>query len=123
MAERLAALGLRAPSKPGETAQQRQERERKEKEDRLRQAEAEDAKRDQERQKRLADEQITPPSVAKAPPPPPSRSKRSDSLQKKADQEVAEKVIRDAQEASGLERQKLESVFSNIREYDWMLTQ
>ncbi|KAG9991381.1 hypothetical protein KCU78_g19751, partial [Aureobasidium melanogenum] len=56
MAERLAALGLRAPTKPAESAQQRQERERKEREDRLRQAEQEDARREEERQQRLAGE-------------------------------------------------------------------
>ena len=83
MAERLAALGLRAPTKPGESAQQRQERERKEREDRLRQAEQEDARREEERQQRLAGESIAPPTAEKplgkkAPPAPaPRKSKVS----------------------------------------------
>lgn len=79
MAERLAALGLRAPAKVGDSAADKQERERKEKEERVREAEAEDARREQERQRRLADETITPPSIAKKPPPPPTRRGRSDS--------------------------------------------
>ena len=45
MAERLAALGIKTPAKGGETAAQRAERARKEREDRLKQAEAEDARR------------------------------------------------------------------------------
>lgn len=117
MAERLAALGLRVPSKAGaETPQQRQDRERKEKEDRLRQAEVEDAKREEERQKRLEEEQIVPPvgaaakGVGKAPPPPPTRHKRAESLQKKADAIVAEEVIKEAQEASKRETESLEYV-------------
>ncbi|KAI9749669.1 MAG: hypothetical protein M4579_006790 [Chaenotheca gracillima] len=77
MAERLAALGIRAPSKAGESADQRQERERKAREDRIRQAEEEDSRREQERQKRLADEGIIPPTSSKQsgkkPPPPPTR--------------------------------------------------
>ena len=50
MAERLAALGLKAPSKGGESASQRAERERKERDDRVRLAEEEDARRETERQ-------------------------------------------------------------------------
>jgi hypothetical protein len=79
MNERLAALGLKVPTKSGESAQQRQEREKKEREDRLRQAEEEDARREAERQRRLAEEHTTPPSVSKPtsagkkPPPPPTR--------------------------------------------------
>lgn len=86
MAERLAALGLKAPSRSGggETAAQRAERERKEREDRLKQAEAEDARREQERQTRLQGESVAPPSpsAGKAKPPPPApRKNRSESLQ------------------------------------------
>lgn len=84
MAERLAALGLKAPSKSGrETASQRAERERKEREDKLRQAEEDDARREKERQARLKGEGIEPPSPAgKAKPPPPApRKNRSESLQ------------------------------------------
>ena len=84
MAERLAALGIRAPTKPGETAQQRLEREKAEKNAKLRQAEEEDTKREAERQARINEEQgisaPPPPSAsfessqsAKKPPPPPSR--------------------------------------------------
>lgn len=85
MAERLAALGLRAPAKSGETAQQRQEREKKERDERRRQAEEEDSRREQERQRRLADESIAPPSpektAGKKPPPPPSRKMKADNAQ------------------------------------------
>ncbi|KAK5119157.1 hypothetical protein LTR85_007771 [Meristemomyces frigidus] len=86
MAERLAALGLKAPSRSGggETAAQRVERERKEREDKLKQAEAEDARREQERQARLQGESVAPPSpsAGKAKPPPPApRKNRSESLQ------------------------------------------
>jgi actin cytoskeleton-regulatory complex protein PAN1 len=80
MAERLAALGIKAPTKPGETAAQRMERERAERAAKLRQAEEEDARREAERQTRLAEEQgIPPPAVTspktdgKRPPPPPTR--------------------------------------------------
>ncbi|AEO68932.1 d004f7b1-2e07-4fc2-b241-eb7fe2bd17d2 [Thermothielavioides terrestris] len=80
MAERLAALGIKAPMKPGETAAQRIERERAERAAKLRQAEEEDARREAERQARLAEEQGIPPPApqapktdAKKPPPPPSR--------------------------------------------------
>lgn len=100
MAERLAALGLKAPSRAGtgaETAAQRADRERKEREDKLRQAEEEDARREQERRARLEGEGITPPSVApsspaqgKAKPKPPApapRKARSESLQSEQSQQ------------------------------------
>ncbi|KAF4625882.1 hypothetical protein G7Y89_g12279 [Cudoniella acicularis] len=68
MAERLAALGIKAPSKPGETTQQRVEREKNEKLAKKKQAEEEDAKRDAERQARINEEQgIPPPSAQVAP--------------------------------------------------------
>ncbi|OAF60269.2 actin organization and endocytosis protein [Pseudogymnoascus destructans] len=79
MAERLAALGIKAPSKSGESAQQRMEREKNERAAKLRQAEEEDAKRENERQSRIAQEEGRPapaaasPEVAKKPPPPPTR--------------------------------------------------
>lgn len=79
MAERLAALGIKAPSKPGETAVQRMERERAERAAKLRQAEEEDARREAERQARLAEESGAPPPLqspkaeGKKPPAPPSR--------------------------------------------------
>ncbi|KAH8674022.1 hypothetical protein BX600DRAFT_486744 [Xylariales sp. PMI_506] len=80
MAERLAALGIKAPSKPGETAAQRAERERAERASKLRQAEEDDARREAERQARIAEEQGVPPPAPKndRPPPPPSRSKKQD---------------------------------------------
>ncbi|KAI9818215.1 MAG: actin organization and endocytosis protein [Pycnora praestabilis] len=124
MAERLAALGLRAPTKVGESAQQRQDRDKQEREARLRQAEEEDAKREQERQQRLADEQIVPPEATKSsgkkPPPPPSRKGRSDSAAqdesrkresedaRKAEQQVKEKDLQDRQEAQVSERRGME---------------
>ncbi|KAI1134895.1 hypothetical protein F5Y05DRAFT_396828 [Hypoxylon sp. FL0543] len=98
MAERLAALGIKAPSKPGETAAQRMERERAERAAKLRQAEEEDARREAERQARIAEEQGVPPPVAKAetkkPPPPPSRKggKSEDATRKAEEEEAARKV-------------------------------
>ena len=66
MAERLAKLGLKPPTKTGESSQQRVEREAREREERVKQSEAEDAKREQERQQRLADEQAAPPVGSKS---------------------------------------------------------
>ncbi|MCJ1395900.1 actin organization and endocytosis protein [Xylographa bjoerkii] len=84
MAERLAALGLKPPARAGETGQQKQEREARERDERLRQAVAEDSQRDQERLRRLADEQPSPPNGSKGstkkPPPPPLRKGRTDSV-------------------------------------------
>lgn len=114
MAERMAALGIRAPSKPGESAQQKQERERKEKEDRLRVAEEEDARREQERQRRLADEQVVPPSASKSagkkpPPAPAPRKGRADSIQKEdVNQQMAEQALREQQQAQASETRDLE---------------
>jgi hypothetical protein len=94
MAERLAALGIKAPTKSGETTQQRLEREKNERAAKLRQAEEEDAKREAERQARINDEQGIPPpppassAAAKKPPPPPSRKvAKSDASEKRADEE------------------------------------
>lgn len=98
MAERLAALGIKAPSKPGETAAQRMEREKAERAAKLRQAEEEDARRETERQARIADEQGVPPPApkteAKKPPPPPSRhrSKGEDASRKAEEEESAKKA-------------------------------
>ncbi|KAF1815769.1 hypothetical protein P152DRAFT_511860 [Eremomyces bilateralis CBS 781.70] len=121
MAERLAALGLRpkpTPSPTAETAQQRAERERKEREDRLRQAEAEDTKREEERQRRLQDEggvppPATKPAAGKKPPPPPSRKGKVDTTHaeaeaKRAEQEAAEKVLREEHNAQEIARKELE---------------
>ncbi|KUJ07881.1 uncharacterized protein LY89DRAFT_660146 [Mollisia scopiformis] len=97
MAERLAALGIKAPTKPGETTQQRLEREKNERAAKLKQAEEEDAKREAERQARINEEQgIPPPAPAAAPaapgsrkpPPPPSRkAAKSDASERKAEEE------------------------------------
>jgi hypothetical protein len=106
MAERLAALGIKAPSKPGETTQQRLEREKKEREDKVRQAEEEDAKREQERQARIADEQgVPPPAVetAKKPPPPPTRkAARSDVSEREVSRKAEEERMLKEQEAQQL---------------------
>ncbi|CAD6499842.1 BgTH12-03948 [Blumeria graminis f. sp. triticale] len=82
MAERLAALGIKVPTKHVESSQQRLEREKKERAAKLRQAEAEDMKREAERQARITEEQAgnislpiapEPKHSSKNPPPPPSR--------------------------------------------------
>lgn len=125
MAERLAALGLRAPPKAGETPEQRQEREKREREEKRRKAEEEDARLEAERQRRLNDESIAPPTVGKAsgkkPPPPPSRKSKGDVAQqenkqaeaeaKRAEQEIAEKALREQQEAQEAETRRMEYVF------------
>ncbi|KAF3072041.1 Actin cytoskeleton-regulatory complex protein PAN1 [Trichoderma lentiforme] len=109
MAERLAALGIKAPTKSGETAAQRIERERSERAAKLRQAEEEDARREAERQARLAEEQgIPPPAVeeaapaaaAKKPPPPPSRK----GGKAENDRDVARKAEEEAAKAAEEER-------------------
>ncbi|KAF5701651.1 hypothetical protein FGLOB1_10070, partial [Fusarium globosum] len=99
MAERLAALGIKAPTKSGETAAQRIERERAERAAKLRQAEEEDARREADRQARLAEEQGIPPPTpeqskaeAKRPPPPPTRHRGKP----EADQKAAKRVEEDA---------------------------
>ena len=128
MAERLAALGLKAPSKSGESAKDKQEREAKERDERLRQAEAEDAKRDQERQRRLADEQPTPPKPVKTPgkkpPPPPTRGTRTGSLGQQAEakrktEETAarQKAEQDAQEKALREEQAIQERKTKELEY------
>ncbi|KAH6636173.1 actin cytoskeleton-regulatory complex protein PAN1 [Chaetomium tenue] len=109
MAERLAALGIKAPTKPGETAAQRAEREQAERAAKLRQAEEEDARRETERQARLAEEQgVPPPAVSQAakpegkkPPPPPSR-KAAKPDDRRAEEELATKKA----EEERLERER-----------------
>jgi len=113
MAERLAALGIKAPTKTGETTQQRLEREKSERAAKLRQAEEEDAKREAERQARINEEQGIPPpppatSGAKKPPPPPSRkAAKSDASERKAEEE--QRILED-QKAQLLATQSLEWV-------------
>ncbi|KAL1837510.1 hypothetical protein VTJ49DRAFT_3695 [Mycothermus thermophilus] len=113
MAERLAALGLKPPTKPGETPAQRAERERAERAAKLRQAEEEDARREAERQARLAEEQGVPAppppapasrSETKKPPPPPSRKAAKVDDNKKAEEELAGKKA----EEERLEREREE---------------
>lgn len=122
MAERLAALGIKAPSKGGESAAQRAERERKERDDRVRQAEEEDARREKERQSRLQGESVAPPSPASSkakPAPPAPRKKQNEGLQandqaqaeaeaKKAEQDIKEQALREQQAALANETQDLE---------------
>ncbi|KAF2854674.1 hypothetical protein T440DRAFT_441910 [Plenodomus tracheiphilus IPT5] len=124
MAERLAALGIKAPAKAGETPQQRADREKKEREDKLRQAEEEDARREEERQRRLNDESTAPPVVAKgsskkpAPPPPVSRKSKTDVPQhdvkqaeaesKRVDHDLAETALREQQAAQEAETRRME---------------
>jgi hypothetical protein len=123
MAERLAALGIKAPVKAGETPQQRAEREKREREEKLRQAEEEDARREEERQRRLNDESGAPPVITKgsgkkpAPPPPASRKNKVDVAQhdvnqaeaesKRAENDIAEKALRDQQEAQEAETNRM----------------
>ncbi|KAF2156809.1 hypothetical protein K461DRAFT_272885 [Myriangium duriaei CBS 260.36] len=109
MAERLAALGLRAPTKPGETPQQRADRERKEREDRVRAAEEEDSRREQERQQRLADESIAPPTAAGAKkPPPPAPRKRGGSIEKQEAHQADAEAVKEQQQAQQEETRQLE---------------
>ncbi|KAK4227923.1 actin cytoskeleton-regulatory complex protein PAN1 [Podospora fimiseda] len=99
MAERLAALGIKAPTKPGETAAQRMERERAEKAAKIRQAEEDDARREAEAQAKIAKEQGAPPPAAaqaprveaKKPPPPPVSRKVAKTDDRRADEELAAK--------------------------------
>ncbi|TQS35804.1 hypothetical protein Golomagni_03763 [Golovinomyces magnicellulatus] len=104
MAERLAALGIRVPTKPGESVQQRLEREKNERALKLRQAEEEDAKREAEQKARenkydIDSNSPEPKSTIKIPPPPPSRkvtvgdtSKRK-SEEQKVTEEKREKTV------------------------------
>ncbi|MCJ1309926.1 actin organization and endocytosis protein [Agyrium rufum] len=120
MAERLAALGLKPPTKPGETAAQRAAREAKEREEKLRQAEAEDARREQERQARLAEEQPTAPSIGKSsakktPPTPPTRkgradsgSSRSDSRKDAEDEDLRKRLEQEGKENAIKEQQRVQ---------------
>jgi len=117
MAERLAALGIKAPAKTGESASQRMERESKERAEKLRQAEEEDAKREAERQARLAEEQGVPPpaietapkTAMKKPPPPPSRkAAKSDAGEREAAKKSEEDRVMREQEAQQLATKNME---------------
>lgn len=108
MAERLAALGIKAPSKPGETAAERAEREKSEREAKRRAAEEEDARREAERKARLAEEQGVPPpapepetpkTAGKKPPPPPTRKGgRNETSEKEASRRAEEEQAKAAEE-------------------------
>ncbi|EHK99839.1 putative Actin cytoskeleton-regulatory complex protein pan1 [Glarea lozoyensis 74030] len=117
MAERLAALGIKAPSKGGESTQQRLEREKNERAAKVRQAEEEDNRREAERQARLNEEQGIPaPSAApavpeprgsKKPPPPPTRkAAKSDASERRAEEE--QRVLEE-QKAQIIATQSLET--------------
>lgn len=123
MAERLAALGLKAPGKGGETTAQRAERDRADRAAKLKQAEEEDARRDAERQARLADEQGVPPPVptpeapgvdGRAPPPPPSRKvgqlgDPGEASRRKTEEEQAAKAAEEARLSKKREEQHRET--------------
>ena len=127
MQERLAALGLRGPTRSGstETAQQKADREKKDLEERRLKADQEDARREEERQRRLEGESIAPPTAAKSsgkkPPPPPTRkgqreiaqpdTRQVDAQAKKAEQEEAEKAIREQKQAQEAQTRRLEFVY------------
>ena len=118
MAERLAALGIKAPTKQGESTQQRLEREKNERAAKLRQAEAEDAKREAERQARINEEQgIPPPAPAdameskKPPPPAPRKAARSDASERAS----REQQVLQEQKAQIIATSELESVSSPLR--------
>lgn len=90
MAERLAALGIRAPKKSGESTQDRLEREKNERAAKIRQAEEDDARREAEHLSKM-NENIEVPLESKntdlkltlkVPPPPPSRKALKNDLPK-----------------------------------------
>ncbi|KFY32581.1 hypothetical protein V493_00050 [Pseudogymnoascus sp. VKM F-4281 (FW-2241)] len=118
MAERLAALGIKAPTKPGESTQQRMEREKNERAAKLRQAEEEDAKRENERQARIAQEDgrpapaapaAAPEVVAKKPPPPPTRkAAKSDVPERETPRKVEEDRVHQEHEAQQLATKEME---------------
>lgn len=126
MAERLAALGLKAPSKTNDGTQRKQHREGADRQQRMREAEEEDTNREEERQRRLAEEQPTAPPatrpVKKPPPAPPVRKARADSAGKRnslnkaedsaqvarAEQEGMEKAIKEQQEVQASETKAIE---------------
>ena len=82
MAERLAALGLKAPTKKGDEHELNKDRQVSQQDEKVRQAEVVDMRRDEERQRRPADQKapIARKPLGKKPPPPPSRGIRSGSM-------------------------------------------
>ena len=119
MAERLAALGIKAPTKSGETPAQKAEREKAERAAKLRQAEEQDARREAERQARLAEESGAPPpaSSSKKPPAPPSRKggKPDDRKAEEAEARRAEEQrLEREREEQGQAARELEYVPSQV---------
>lgn len=112
MAERLAALGIKAPTKPGETAAQRMERERAERAAKLRAAEEEDARRDAERQARIDQEMgvPAPASPRKPPPPAPPSRKAAPKADEDAGKRAEEERLEQERAQEEKERQELEYV-------------
>ncbi|KAB5570589.1 actin cytoskeleton-regulatory complex protein PAN1 [Coniochaeta sp. 2T2.1] len=114
MAERLAALGIKAPTKPGETAAQRMERERAERAAKLREAEEEDTRREAERQARLVGESgapapapvQSPKADAKRPPPPPARKNAKDERKAEEEQQAADAARKAEEERLQREREQ-----------------
>ena len=93
MAERLAALGIKPPTQVADIKNQTLEREERDQELRLRQAEAEDVKRDRERSRRLQNEQNATSTERlpnnKKPPPPPSRKHKAGAIDERPDTQYA----------------------------------
>ena len=130
MAERLTALGLKPPTQVAESNHQTLEREERDREQRLRHAEAEDAKRDRERSRRLQNEQNATSTERllnnKRPPPPPSRKHKPgtiiegpdaqhaadpDILPLNIEQENRERMVEEQRKAQEEEVEELQSVF------------
>lgn len=129
MAERLAALGLKAPAaKSGSPTPQKSQLDIAA-EQRRKLAESEDNKREQERQRRLADEGISPPTPVKAtvgkskPPPPPTRGSRNsvtgqqtetkrknddEAIRLKEEHDARERMLKAEQEAQEAKTKELE---------------
>jgi hypothetical protein len=122
MAERLAALGIKAPGKSGETAAQRAEREKAERAAKLKQAEEEDARRESERQSRLADEQGVPAPVEEAtkPAPPPSRQGGKTKATDDAANRAAEEKLTQEQEQLQRETKAMEYVLRHHKNEHFM---
>ena len=122
MAERLAALGLKPPSKTAEPSRPREERNPRERNESSPLPSATDSVGDSEGLRRSADENSSPrpapKPLGKKPPPPPTRGTRSGSLHgKKGLQDTPadplakkEKAIRQQQEEQSVQTKELEYV-------------
>lgn len=105
MAERLAALDIKQPSKQ-ETPQQRQDREARESSERLKREEEDDARREQARQQRLADESIAPPPQANSKPVPPAPRKNRPSLSQQPSQQGGQQTSQSQEREQALMEQQ-----------------